>query len=96
MKRVLPLVAGAALPLPACGADDVRNAAADQCLREARRIEDPAARAAAEQGCQAAKDGKVGADDAKRAARERCLREADRIANEAARREAERECEAIR
>ena len=94
-RSLLALVAVAAL-LSACGSDSLRDIAVDQCMREARRIEDPAARQAAEQGCNTARDGEVNADDAKRAARRRCVAEAGRIANPAARREAERECEAIR
>ena len=89
-------MAAAALALSACETGDVGNAVADQCLREAERIPDPAARAAAEEGCRAASDGNVGADDAKRAARERCLRATERIANEQARADAERRCNDIR
>ena len=94
-RSVLALVAVAAV-LPACGSDSLRDIAVDQCMREARRIDDPAARQAAEQGCDTARDGEVNADDAKRSARRRCIEEAGRIANPAARREAERECEAVR
>lgn len=85
-----PLVAAV---LASCGAGD---AVADQCLREAERIQDPGARAAAEEGCRAASDGNVNADDAKRSARRRCLQAAQRIANEQARRDAEQRCEDIR
>jgi hypothetical protein len=88
--------ATAALALAACGADDVRNAAVAQCLREAERIQDPAARAAAEEGCRAAEDGQISGEDATRSARERCERAAQDIADPAARREAERACEDIR
>jgi hypothetical protein len=79
--------------LAACNADDV---VADQCLNEAERINDPSARAAAEEACEAARDGNVSADDAKRAARRRCLQATERIANDQARRDAERRCEDIR
>lgn len=93
---LVTVMAAAALVLGACEAGDVGNAAADQCLREAERIQDPTARAAAEEGCRAASDGNVGADDAKRTARERCVRALDRIANEQARADAERRCNDIR
>ena len=83
----------AAVALASCEAGD---AVADQCLREAERIQDPGARAAAEEGCRAASDGGVNADDAKRASRRRCLQAAERIANDQARRDAERRCEDIR
>lgn len=97
MRVVAVLLTCAALPtLAACGADDVRSAAAQQCLREAERINDPGARAAAEEGCRAAEDGKVSGEDAKRSARERCERAAQEIADPAARREAERSCGDIR
>ena len=86
----------AALALGACEAGDVGNAVADQCLREAERIQDPGARAAAEEGCRAASDGNVDAGDAKRSARERCLRATERIANPQARADAERRCNDIR
>jgi hypothetical protein len=89
----LVAVAASALALGACSAGD---AIVDQCLREAERIDNPAARAAAEDGCRAAEDGSVDTEDAKRAARERCLEKAAEIANPAARREAERGCEDIR
>src|SRR3712207_1418269 len=72
---------GAAV-LTSCQADDV---IADQCLREAERIQAPTARAAAEEGCRAASDGGVSAEDAERAARRRCLQATERIANEQAR-----------
>ncbi len=97
MRAVCILLACAALPaLAACGVDDVRNAAAQQCLREAERIDDPGARAAAEEGCRAADDGEISAEDAKRSARDRCERAAQEIADPAARREAERSCGDIR
>jgi len=82
-----------AFVLAACSADEV---VADQCLNEAERIEDPTTRAAAEEACEAARDGDVSADDAKRAARRRCLQAAEGIANDQARRDAERRCEDIR
>jgi hypothetical protein len=83
----------AAVALASCEAGD---AVADQCLREAERIQDPGARAAAEEGCRAASDGGVSAEDAKSAARRRCVQAAERIANDQARRDAERRCEQIR
>jgi hypothetical protein len=98
MRRIAHIVAvaTAGLALGACSADDARNAVVDQCLREAERIDNPSARAAAEKGCRAAQDGSLDTEDAKRAARERCLEKAGDIANAAARREAERGCEEIR
>ena len=96
LRRLIPVPVVAVLTaaaLSACGAGD---AIADQCLREAERIQDPGARAAAEEGCRAASDGNVDADDAKRAARRRCLQATERIANEQARRDAERRCDDIR
>ena len=97
MRAAAPLVAAtAALTLAACGAGDVRNAAVAQCLREAERIQDPGARAAAEEGCRAAEDGQLSGEDAKRSARERCEQAAQNVADPAARREAERACEDIR
>ena len=89
-------LSAAALALPACSAGEVGNAVADQCLREAERIQDPGARAAAEEGCRAASDGNVDAGDAKRSARERCLRATERIANPQARADAEQRCNDIR
>jgi hypothetical protein len=82
-----------ATALSACGASD---AISDQCVKEAERIENAAAREAAKQGCGAAKDGEVSADDAKAAARERCLEKAKEIANAAARAEAERGCDNLK
>jgi hypothetical protein len=95
---VRPLVAvlAAALTLAACGVDDARNIAVDQCLREAERIENPSARTAAEEGCRAAEDGSLDTEEAKRAARERCIERAQEVANPSARREAEQACENIR
>ena len=94
--RSIVVTLAAALTLTACSAEDARNIGVEQCLREAERIQNQAARAAAEEGCRAAEDGSVDTDEAKRAARERCIEEAQRIANPAARREAEQGCESIR
>src|ERR687894_99875 len=97
MRLVAVLLCCAAVPaLAACGAEQVRDAAVAQCLREAERINEPSARAAAEEGCRAAEDGNVSTEDAKRSARERCERAAQEIADPAARAEAERSCEDIR
>jgi hypothetical protein len=98
VRFLLALAAALALTgaVAACGTDDIRDAAVDQCLNEAERIQEPAARAAAEEGCRVAEDGDVSADDAKAAARERCLEATRDIANAQARREAEARCEDIR
>ena len=93
LAAILIVLAGA---LTACGAEQVRDAAVAQCLREAERIQDPRARTAAEEGCRAGSDGELSTEDAKASARRRCLDQAERIADAAARREAEQGCEDIR
>ena len=95
-RRLATASVAALLAAAALASCDAGNAIADQCLREAERIQDPAARAAAEEGCRAASDGGLSAEYAKAAARRRCLRATERIANEQARRDTERRCEQVR
>ena len=96
LKRLTAILTAALLAATVLASCEAGDAIADQCLREAERIQDPAARAAAEEGCRAASDGGLSAEDAKAAARRRCLRATERIANEQARRDAERRCEQVR
>ncbi len=87
------LVAGA-LGAAGCGSEDLGSVGVAACRQVAAGINDPSARAGADEACRAIATGS--ADDvsrgAREAARQRCLQAAQRIVDEATRRRIEALC----